>query len=63
MGGGYRYTYELIKLTLLCCSSVGYFIEPTIIETKKPDDKLMNEVTMRVIKLTLSKHNYFDLST
>lgn len=54
MAGGYRYTYELIKLTLLCCSSVGYFIEPTIIETKKPDDKLMNEVTVRVIKLTLT---------
>ncbi|KAL9971143.1 hypothetical protein ACROYT_G023632 [Oculina patagonica] len=26
-----------------CDDSVGYFIEPTIIETKKPDDKLMNE--------------------
>lgn len=26
-----------------CDNSVGYFIEPTIIETKKPDDKIMNE--------------------
>lgn len=26
-----------------CDDSVGYFIEPTIIESKKPDDKLMNE--------------------
>lgn len=26
-----------------CDDSVGYFVEPTIIETKRPDDKLMNE--------------------
>ncbi|CAH3135862.1 unnamed protein product [Pocillopora meandrina] len=26
-----------------CDDNVGYFVEPTIIETKKPDDKLMNE--------------------
>ena len=39
-------------LTLLCRFSTGYFIEPTIIETKNPDDKLMNEVSMHVIYLS-----------
>ena len=62
IGFFYWYTFKLTcvlnKSTLLCCSSVGYFIEPTIIETKKPDDKLMNEVNMRVI-IDFHESNYF----
>lgn len=41
-----------------CDSSVGYFIEPTIIETKNPHDKLMNE---EIFGPVLTVYVYHDL--
>jgi len=35
-------------LHVTCVSSVGYYVEPTILETKDPQNKLMQEVIINL---------------
>ena len=48
-----EYEGEAKCITCTFCFSVGYYIEPTIVEVKNPHDKLMeevkNEIKMKLI--------------
>ena len=47
--GGVQRQLHSCKILLLCCSlcvfSTGYFVQPTIVETSDPTNKLMAEVS------------------
>ena len=49
-GSNYTNTYSSVKnfVHYGLFSSVGYFVEPTILKTTDPKNKLMQEVTKRL---------------